>query len=187
MKKILLILFLFISLNLFSNQTKTHYWYSFKHLNKNIENLEPFDIVILSKGKKFVQQFGHLFMVNKEKKLIEIKGFEDFYSDNPIYSFAHITNRKVSVLRYTKMTKELIDELDKLLPKYYNKKYSVIVGNDPDNLYTYCSNFAYNIFAEASKNIGLEKIELVKNKFPILPYDFFQSDNLVNIYLGEEI
>lgn len=186
MKKIILILTLFLSLNIFSSNLDDFHWYSFRHVNRNISKLEPFDIVVLSRGKEITQQFGHLFIINKDKKLVEIKGMSEYYSDNPIYSFAHIKDRKISILRYKNMTEELSNEIDRLLPKYYNKHYTVFVGNDPDNLYTYCSNFVFNIFNEASKNLNMEEINLVKNRFPILPFDFFYSEKLENIYLGEE-
>ncbi|CAM3082623.1 YiiX/YebB-like N1pC/P60 family cysteine hydrolase [Streptobacillus ratti] len=186
MKKILLIIAIFFSFNVYSYNFNDYHWYTFKYVNRNIQKLKPFDIIVLNKGKEITQQFGHLFILNKDKKLVEIKGLDDYFSDSPIYSFSHIDNRKITVLRYKKMNKELEEEIEKILPKYYNKKYHIFVGNDPDNLYTYCSNFVYNIFLEASKNLKIDEIELVKNKYPILPFNFLDSKELENIYLGEE-
>ncbi|WP_064612315.1 hypothetical protein [Streptobacillus moniliformis] len=186
MKKILLMVTMFFSFNVYSYNSDNYHWYTFKHVSKNIPKLKPFDIIVLSKGSDITQQFGHLFILNRDKKLVEIKGLEDYFSDNPIYSFSHIENRKISVLRYKKMTSELEDEIDRILPKYYNKKYNIFVGNDPDNLYAYCSNFVFNIFLEASRNLNIDEIELVKNKYPILPFNFLDSKELENIYLGEE-
>ena len=149
MKKILFILLLTCSLSLADIK-----WYSFRELIDNQNKIQPFDIIVLSKGDKLFQQWGHCFLVNEDMKLIE----------------------------YKKMNNELKNKLNELLPNYYNKVYSVFTSSDTESLASYCSKFIYTIYKDAGKEIG-ENIELVNNSWPILPYDFTKSSLLENIRL----
>ena len=64
MKKILFILLLTCSLSLADIK-----WYSFRELIDNQNKIQPFDIIVLSKGDKLFQQWGHCFLVNEDMKL----------------------------------------------------------------------------------------------------------------------
>ena len=167
MKKILFILLLTCSLSLADIK-----WYSFRELIDNQNKIQPFDIIVLSKGDKLFQQWGHCFLVNEDMKLIEFKNYGDDF----------IENRQISVFRYKKMNNELKNKLNELLPNYYNKVYSVFTSSDTESLASYCSKFIYTIYKDAGKEIG-ENIELVNNSWPILPYDFTKSSLLENIRL----
>ena len=167
MKKILFILLLTCSLSLADIK-----WYSFRELIDNQNKIQPFDIIVLSKGDKLFQQWGHCFLVNEDMKLIEFKNYGDDFVDN----------RQISVFRYKKMNNELKNKLNELLPNYYNKVYSVFTSSDTESLASYCSKFIYTIYKDAGKEIG-ENIELVNNSWPILPYDFTKSSLLENIRL----
>ena len=177
MKKILFILLLTCSLSLADIK-----WYSFRELIDNQNKIQPFDIIVLSKGNKLFQQWGHCFLVNEDMKLIEFKNYGDDFVDNPFYSFYFIENRQISVFRYKKMNKELKNKLNELLPSYYNKVYSVFTSSDTESLASYCSKFIYTIYKDAGKEVG-ENIELVNSSWPILPYDFTESSLLENIRL----
>ena len=177
MKKLLLLL-LFLS-NFSLSNTK---WYSFRELIENKNKIQPFDIIVLSKGDKLFQSWGHCFLVNEDMKLIEFKNYGDDFVDNPFYSFYYINNREVSIFRYRNMNNELKEKLSKLLPNYYNKVYSVFTSSDSENLASYCSKFIYTLYKDAGKEMG-ENIELVNESWPILPYDFIKSSQLENIRL----
>ena len=87
MKKLLLLL-IFLS-NFSLSNTK---WCSFRELIENKNKIQPFDIIVLSKGDKLFQSWGHCFLVNEDMKLIEFKNYGDDFVDNPFYSFYYINN-----------------------------------------------------------------------------------------------
>lgn len=177
MKKLIFILLLSTSLNVLSANINDIKWYSFVDVVQNYNKLKPYDIIILEKGNTFYSQWGHCFILNNDLKLLEFKGYSEYYVDNPLYSFIEL-DRKVAVLRYAELTDELREKMEESISDYYNKNYSVFVNNNSNSYYTYCSKFIYNLY----NNLG---IKLTKDKWPIYPYDFLDSPLLTNIKISE--
>lgn len=182
MKKIFLIIVLIFSMNVFAFDENKFTWHTFQELEMYKDKLEPFDLVVLNVGSEISQTFGHIFIVNEEKKLVEIKGAIEVFADSPIYTFFHINNRNVSVLRYKYIDEELRKAISSEIPNHYNKFYSILTGTDSEDINSYCSKFVYNLYEEAGKKLGRE-IKLFPDKWPIMPFDFFKTDLLVNVNL----
>lgn len=182
MKKIILLLLFFISIHSFSFKEENFKWYTFQEIAENMEQIKPYDILVLNKGPAFYQRWGHIFIVNKDKKLVEIKGAIEIFADSPIYSFFNIQNRKIAIMRYKYIDDALVDEMENQTPLYYNKFYSFLSDSNPDDIHTYCSKFIYTLFLESGKKLGRDT-RLFKDKFPIYPFDFLKTNTLENIEL----
>ena len=178
MKKLIILFILVLSSLNFSANINNTKWYSFLTLVVNYDKLKSYDIIVLEKGNKFTQQWGHCYILNEDLKLIEFKSYFEYYTDNPIYSFIN-EKRKIAILRYSNLNKDTQLKLRNNLDKYYNKRYNVFTDNSSENIDTYFSKFIYTLY----KEVG---IELGKNKWPILPYDFLNSPLLENVILEGE-
>lgn len=183
MRRILLILIMLISLTSFSKDFENNYLYTFEDIYKKIDQLKPYDILVLEKGNNPISSFGHVFLVSEDKKLIEFKNYSTYFSETPIHFFFNIKDRRLAIYRYKNINDELINTISSLIPKYYNKKYNVFTSSDDYDISTYCSKFIYNIYDKAGQIIG-EDIKLLNNdSWPILPYSFMDSNYLENIKL----
>lgn len=181
MKKIIII-FLF-PLFIFSHNLENYYWYTFSEIMDNFDKLRPYDIVVLNKGKEIYQKWGHVFLIDKDKMFLEFKGYDEYFVSSPFFSFLG-TDRKFSVLRYKNISVDIENEIERLIPKYYNKEYSIFVSNNIESHYTYCSKFILDIFDEALNNNDIKESKLFEdNYWPIYPFDFFESKYLENIKL----
>ena len=186
MKKIYILLSIILSslsfsLGIFDKPNKEAYtWYSFQEVAQKMEQVKPYDIIILDVGSALRQKFGHIFIVNKDKKFVEIK-LKDIFSDQPIYEFFKL-NKKISIFRYKEMDENLVDALENEMPKYYNKEYSVLTNSNSEDINTYCSKFVYTLFLDAGKKLNRDT-RLFPDKFPILPFDFLETTTLNNIVL----
>ena len=114
------------SLGIFDKPNKeAHTWYTFQEVAEKIDQLKPYDLVVLDVGPVLFQKYGHIFVVNKDKKFVEIKGADNIFADEPIYEFFKL-NRKISIFRYKEIDDKLRDVLEDDVKKYYNKEYSIL-------------------------------------------------------------
>lgn len=170
------------SLGIFDKPNKeAHTWYTFQEVAEKIDQLKPYDLVVLDVGPILFQKYGHIFVVNKDKKFVEIKGADNIFADEPIYEFFKL-NRKISIFRYKEIDDKLRDVLEEDVKKYYNKEYSILSTSDSEDINSYCSKFVYTLFLDAGKKLNRDT-RLFPDKFPILPFDFLETTTLDNIIL----
>ena len=183
MKKLLMILLFCFSLNSFAKFNENDFkWYTFQEIAAHMDQIQPYDILLLNVGSQISQTWGHIFLVNKDKKLVEIKGAIEIFSDSPIYSFFNINNRNIAILRYKYIDNALVDQMEKDTPLYYNKFYSFLSNSNSEDIHTYCSKFIYTLFLDAGKKLG-RNTRLFPDKYPIYPFDFLETTTLENITL----
>lgn len=58
----------------------------------------PGDILILSKGSRFREMWGHSVILNNEKKVVEFPGYFSGYQEVPLYTWANL-DRKIAIFR----------------------------------------------------------------------------------------
>ena len=153
----------------------------FSRSSKKMDQIKPYDLVVLDVGPVLFQKYGHIFVVNKDKKFVEIKGADNIFADEPIYEFFKL-NRKITIFRYKEIDDKLRDVLEEDVKKYYNKEYSILSTSSSEDINSYCSKFVYTLFLDAGKKLNRDT-RLFPDKFPILPFDFLETKTLDNIVL----
>lgn len=168
MKKLLIFLFGICS---FSVE-----WQPYRNIVNNPEILKPGDIIVYEKTDRFITQFGHTSVVNKEMKIVDFKRVGYGYFELPIYA-EHDYDRRIKILRYNKMDEEFLNLLEDEMWTFNNKLYNIFVDKDGDPYYTYCSQFIYQIFREVGKKLGREINFKIGDKQIFEPYDLFTGND----------
>lgn len=156
-------------------------WYTAKEIVDKASQLQPGDILILSKGATMRSMWGHSAVLNKDKKIVEFPSYSAGYSESPIYSWSML-KRKISVFRLKNIDdnfKEvLFDEIDKTI----TKPYGLTFDKDFDKR-LYCSQFIYIIFKNAGNRTN-RTIDLDSDGGGwVMPFDIMESPLLENVIL----
>lgn len=181
MKKILLLLIVILFTSCNSIDPK-YQWYTPKEVISKYEQLQPGDILILSKGTRFREIWGHSVILNDEKKIVEFPGYFSGYQEVPIFTWSEL-DRKIAVFRLKDMNDEFKAELMKEIDLTINKKYGLTFDKDFDKR-LYCSQFVYDVFKKAGETLG-KNINLDSNGGGwVMPFDIMRSDLLENVILN---
>ncbi len=180
-KRILLLIslvFLFMSCQSINPKYK---WYSPKEMIEKAEQLQPGDILILSKKATIRSMWGHSAVLNRHKKIVEFPSYSAGYSESPIYSWGTL-NRKVAIFRLKDISDDfknaLFDEIDSTITKPYG-----VTFNKNFDKRLYCSQFVYLVFKNAGKRTG-RVVDLDSDGGGwVMPFDIMESPLLENIIL----
>ncbi|MBP9478961.1 MAG: hypothetical protein KBF12_10100 [Sebaldella sp.] len=180
MKKILLLLITILFISCESIDSK-YVWYSPQEVIEKSDQLLPGDILILSKGSKFKEMWGHSVIINAEGKVVEFPGYFSGYHEFPLYSWSTL-DRKIAIFRLKGIDDDFRDHLMQEIGQTINKKYGLTFDKDFDKR-LYCSQFVYDVFKKAGITTG-RMINLDSNNGSwVMPFDIMRSDQLENITL----
>ncbi len=180
-KKIIFIIIMFLLILSCQSIDPKYKWYDGKTLIKKEKQLESGDILILSKKNTLLSMWGHIAILNEDKKIVEFPSYGKGYSESPLF-FWYKLDRKIAVFRLKNIDDEfkkiLFEEIDKTL----NKKYGITFDKDFDKR-LYCSQFIYLIFKRAGLKVN-KNINLDSNggRF-VMPFDVMNSEFLENVEL----
>lgn len=155
-------------------------WYSSDVVVKNIDKLRVGDIVVKNKMFKDVRAwFGHAAIIVDDSIIGDYpKIGVGYYEIDARYWLAE--ERNVMVLRYRGFDEEFEKAFLRNLEDLKWKKYLVSL-NKKNEEHLYCSQFVWYTFYRTAKELGRE-LDLDSNGgFLVLPYDFIDSDDLVEI------
>lgn len=181
MKKILL--FIFLSFNIFAMKPEEIKWYDIDSIYSIKDKLEVGDIIVLNKlPEPITSSWGHIAIINKDKKFVEFPNIDKGYREIPLYLLETLP-RKFTVLRYKDMNEELQAKIEIEMDKWVNKQYSFLaIPVSLQQSYTYCSLFVYHLF----QNVIGNDFQITKhNDIIIFPYDFFDSEYLISVDLNK--
>ena len=180
MKKIIMLLMVLLLVSCESIYPN-YQWYTPREVISKIDQLRPGDILILSKGSRFREMWGHSVILNDEKKVVEFPGYFSGYQEVPLYTWADL-ERKIAVFRLKEMNNELKTELMKEIDLTINKKYGITFDKNFDKR-LYCSQFVYDVFKKAGNTVGRE-IDLDSDGGSwVMPFDIMRSNILENVIL----
>ena len=156
-------------------------WYQPEEVISKVDQLQPGDILILSKEPTIRSMWGHSAILNEEKKIVEFPSYSAGYSESPIYAWSKL-KRKIAILRLKnvddKFRSALFNEIDKTVTKPYGLTFD---KNFDKRLY--CSQFVYLVFKNAGKSTG-RNVDLDSDGGGwVLPFDIMESPLLENIVL----
>lgn len=180
-KKIFLMILLSLLFMSCQSINPKYTWYSPKEIIEKADQLQPGDILILSKKASLRSMWGHSAVLNRDKKIVEFPSYSAGYSESPIYSWNSL-NRKVAVFRMKKIDDNfktaLFDEIDKTITKPYGLTFD---KNFDKRLY--CSQFIYLVFKKAGERTG-RIVDLDSDGGGwVMPFDIMESPLLENIIL----
>ncbi len=180
MKKILLILIAVLFISCESIDSK-YVWYTPQEVIAKADQLLPGDILILSKGSRFKEMWGHSVIVNTEGKIVEFPGYFSGYHEFPLYAWSNL-DRKIAIFRLNGIDDNFRNNLMQEIDLTINKKYGITFDKDFDKR-LYCSQFVYDVFKKSGINTG-RTINLDSNGGTwVMPFDIMRSDLLENITL----
>ena len=156
-------------------------WYQPEEVISKVDQLQPVDILILSKEPTIRSMWGHSAILNEEKKIVEFPSYSAGYSESPIYAWSKL-KRKIAIFRLKniddKFRSALFNEIDKTVTKPYGLTFD---KNFDKRLY--CSQFVYLVFKNAGKNTG-RNVDLDSDGGGwVMPFDIMESPLLENIVL----
>jgi len=156
-------------------------WYQPEEVISTVDQLQPGDILILSKEPTIRSMWGHSAILNEEKKIVEFPSYSAGYSESPIYAWSKL-KRKIAIFRLKniddKFRSALFNEIDKTVTKPYGLTFD---KNFDKRLY--CSQFVYLVFKNAGKNTG-RNVDLDSDGGGwVMPFDIMESPLLENIVL----
>ena len=156
-------------------------WYQPEEVISKVDQLQPGDILILSKEPTIRSMWGHSAILNEEKKIVEFPSYSTGYSESPIYAWSKL-KRKIAIFRLKniddKFRSALFNEIDKTVTKPYGLTFD---KNFDKRLY--CSQFVYLVFKNAGKNTGRD-VDLDSDGGGwVMPFDIMGSPLLENIVL----
>lgn len=156
-------------------------WYQPEEVISKVDQLQPGDILILSKEPTIRSMWGHSAILNEEKKIVEFPSYSAGYSESPIYAWSKL-KRKIAIFRLKniddKFRSALFNEIDKTVTKSYGLTFD---KNFDKRLY--CSQFVYLVFKNAGKNTGRD-VDLDSDGGGwVMPFDIMESPLLENIIL----
>jgi len=143
--------------------------------------LQPGDVLILSKEPTIRSMWGHSAVLNEEKKIVEFPSYSAGYSESPIYSWSKL-KRKIAIFRLKNIDDEFKSALFKEIDKTVTKPYGLTFDKNFDKR-LYCSQFIYLIFKNAGKQVG-RNVDLDSDGGGwVMPFDIMESPLLENIVL----
>lgn len=156
-------------------------WYQPEEVISKVDQLQPGDILILSKEPTIRSMWGHSAILNEEKKIVEFPSYSAGYSESPIYAWSKL-KRKIAIFRLKniddKFRSALFNEIDKTVTKPYGLTFD---KNFDKRLY--CSQFVYLVFKNAGKDVG-RNVDLDSDGGGwVMPFDIMESPLLENIIL----
>lgn len=156
-------------------------WYQPEEVISKVDQLQPGDILILSKEPTIRSMWGHSAILNEEKKIVEFPSYSAGYSESPIYAWSKL-KRKIAIFRLKniddKFRSALFNEIDKTVTKPYGLTFD---KNFDKRLY--CSQFVYLVFKNAGKVTGRD-VDLDSDGGGwVMPFDIMESPLLENIVL----
>ena len=156
-------------------------WYQPEEVISKVDQLQPGDILILSKEPTIRSMWGHSAILNEEKKIVEFPSYSAGYSESPIYAWSKL-KRKIAIFRLKniddKFRSALFNEIDKTVTKPYGLTFD---KNFDKRLY--CSQFVYLVFKNAGKDVG-RNVDLDSDGGGwVMPFDIMKSPLLENIIL----
>lgn len=156
-------------------------WYQPEEVISKVDQLQPGDILILSKEPTIRSMWGHSAILNAEKKIVEFPSYSAGYSESPIYAWSKL-KRKIAIFRLKniddKFRSALFNEIDKTVTKPYGLTFD---KNFDKRLY--CSQFVYLVFKNAGKDVG-RNVDLDSDGGGwVMPFDIMESPLLENIVL----
>lgn len=156
-------------------------WYQPEEVISKVDQLQPGDILILSKEPTIRSMWGHSAILNEEKKIVEFPSYSAGYSESPIYAWSKL-KRKIAIFRLKniddKFRSALFNEIDKTVTKPYGLTFD---KNFDKRLY--CSQFVYLVFKNAGKDVG-RNVDLDSDSGGwVMPFDIMESPLLENIVL----
>ncbi|WP_199725997.1 YiiX/YebB-like N1pC/P60 family cysteine hydrolase [Leptotrichia sp. OH3620_COT-345] len=182
LKKIILSFILFLLLISCKSIDPTYKWYSAKEVIANSEKLRPGDILVLSKRASIRSMWGHVAVLNEEKKIVEFPSYSTGYSESPLFVWQTL-NRKVAVFRLKGIDDDYKTALFEEINKTVNKTYGLTFDKNFDKR-LYCSQFVYLVFKRAGKKVG-KNIDLDSNGGGwVMPFDIMRSPLLENVILN---
>ena len=154
-------------------------WYQPEEVISKVDQLQPGDILILSKEPTIRSMWGHSAILNEEKKIVEFPSYSAGYSESPIYAWSKL-KRKIAIFRLKniddKFRSALFNEIDKTVTKPYGLTFD---KNFDKRLY--CSQFVYLVFKNAGKVTG-RNVDLDSDGGGwVMPFDIMESPLLENI------
>lgn len=178
-----IILFAILSFLLISCETinPKYTWYSAKEVVEKSDQLQPGDILILSKKSTLRSMWGHSAVLNEHKKIVEFPTYGSGYSESPIFVWANL-DREVAIFRLknidNKFKSVLFEEIDQTIRKPYGLTFD---KNFDKRLY--CSQFIYLVFKNAGEKVG-RNINLDSDGGGwVMPFDIMESELLENVRL----
>ena len=156
-------------------------WYQPEEVISKVDQLQPGDILNLTKEPTIRSMWGHSAILNEEKKIVEFPSYSAGYSESPIYAWSKL-KRKIAIFRLKniddKFRSALFNEIDKTVTKPYGLTFD---KNFDKRLY--CSQFVYLVFKNAGKNTG-RNVDLDSDGGGwVMPFDIMESPLLENIVL----
>ena len=156
-------------------------WYSAKEVIDKSEKLQPGDILVLSKKSSLRSMWGHVAVLNEEKKIVEFPSYSNGYSESPLFVWQGI-DRKISVFRLKGIDDNFKNALFEEINKTIYKPYGLTFNKNFDKR-LYCSQFVYLVFKNAGKKVG-RTIDLDSNGGGwVMPFDIMRSSLLENVIL----
>ena len=156
-------------------------WYQPEEVISKVDQLQPGDILILSKEPTIRSMWGHSAILNEEKKIVEFPSYSAGYSESPIYAWSKL-KRKISIFRLKNIDDKFRNALFKEIDKTVTKPYGLTFDKDFDKR-LYCSQFIYLVFKNAGKNTG-RNVDLDSDGGGwVMPFDIMESPLLENIVL----
>ena len=179
-KLLILILFVFLVISCQSINPK-YKWYTPDEVISKVNQLQPGDILILSKESTIRSMWGHSAVLNEEKKIVEFPSYSAGYSESPIYVGSKL-KRKISIFRLKNIDDKFKNALFKEIDKTVTKPYGLTFDKDFDKR-LYCSQFVYLVFKNAGKVTGRD-VDLDSDGGGwVMPFDIMESPLLENIVL----
>ena len=156
-------------------------WYSAKEVIAKSDQLQPGDILILSKRNTIRSMWGHVAVLNEEKKIVEFPSYSAGYSESPLFVWQNI-DRQISVFRLKGIDDNYKNALFEEINKTVNKPYGLTFHKNFDKR-LYCSQFVYLVFKKAGKKVG-RNVDLDSNNGGwVMPFDIMRSPLLENVIL----
>ena len=156
-------------------------WYQPEEVISKVDQLQPGDILILSKEPTIRSMWGHSAILNEEKKIVEFPSYSAGYSESPIYAWSKL-KRKIAIFRLKNIDDKFRSALFNEIVKTVTKPYGLTFDK---NFYKrlYCSQFVYLVFKNAGKNTG-RNVDLDSDGGGwVMPFDIMESPLLENIVL----
>lgn len=178
-----LVLFAILLFALISCETinPKYKWYQAKEVVEKSSQLQPGDILILSKRSTLRSMWGHSAVLNEHKKIVEFPSYGSGYSESPLFVWANL-DREIAVFRLKDIDRKfksvLFDEIDQTI----RKPYGVTFDKNFDKR-LYCSQFIYLVFKNAGARVGRD-VDLDSDGGGwVMPFDIMESPLLENIVL----
>ena len=179
-KLLILILFVFLVISCQSINPK-YKWYTPDEVISKVDQLQPGDILILSKESTIRSMWGHSAVLNEEKKIVEFPSYSAGFCESTFYVWSKL-KRKISIFRLKNIDEKFWNALFKEIDKTVTKPYGLTFDKDFDKR-LYCSQFIYLIFKNAGKDTGRD-VDLDSDGGGwVMPFDIMESPLLENIIL----